>query len=178
MADKAVNCLNWTVTTHNCPGLTDTTTTHCFLPSVWEKHTAWEARSKTKPLSHNKCIRYLCQPNSLQPDEHPARNYDNFKQYPCLPPVRWLPAVKQLVLGVDHQPILAPMLRRNRNTRCRTSILISELPNTAHSCSRHGPASAWLTSERPSDVIPIPQTFTQLPAHTNTTSCWVALSNG
>ena len=26
--------------------------------------------------------------------------------------------------------------------------LIPELPNTAHSCSRHGPAIAWITSER------------------------------
>jgi hypothetical protein len=31
--------------------------------------------------------------------------------------------------------------------------LMPELPNTAHSCSQHGPASVWLKSERPENVI-------------------------
>jgi hypothetical protein len=40
--------------------------------------------------------------------------------------------------------------------------LIPELPNTAHSCSRHGPAATWLTSARPGSVIPVPKTSTLL----------------
>ena len=35
--------------------------------------------------------------------------------------------------------------------------MIAELPNTVHSCSRHGVAAARLTSERPGSIIPMPK---------------------
>ena len=35
--------------------------------------------------------------------------------------------------------------------------VIAEILNTAHSCSRDSPATAWLTSERPDKVIPVPK---------------------
>jgi len=38
-------------------------------------------------------------------------------------------------------------------------LLISEPSDAAHSLSRHGPATAWLTLERPGNVIPVPNTF-------------------
>ena len=37
--------------------------------------------------------------------------------------------------------------------------LIPELTNTAHSCSRDCPATAWLTSERPGNVTHLPKTM-------------------
>jgi hypothetical protein len=37
--------------------------------------------------------------------------------------------------------------------------LSADFPNTAHSSSRDGPATAWLTSERPDNVIPVPENF-------------------
>jgi hypothetical protein len=40
--------------------------------------------------------------------------------------------------------------------------LLPELPNTVHSCSRHGVADAWLTSARPGNVVPVPGTSTLL----------------
>jgi hypothetical protein len=40
--------------------------------------------------------------------------------------------------------------------------LIPELPNTAHSCSRHCPAPAWLTSARPGYIIPVRKISTVL----------------
>ena len=40
--------------------------------------------------------------------------------------------------------------------------LIPELRNTAHSCSRHGSAAAWLSSAWPGNVIPVPKTSTLL----------------
>jgi hypothetical protein len=42
--------------------------------------------------------------------------------------------------------------------------LIPELPNTAHSCSQDGLATAWLLSERPQSVIPVPKISTLLGA--------------
>jgi hypothetical protein len=39
---------------------------------------------------------------------------------------------------------------------------IPELPYTAHSCSRHGPAAAWLTSAWPGNVILVPKTYALL----------------
>ena len=38
--------------------------------------------------------------------------------------------------------------------------LMPEFPHTAHSCSQHGPATVWLKSERPENVIRTPETFT------------------
>jgi hypothetical protein len=38
------------------------------------------------------------------------------------------------------------------------------IPNTAHSCSQHGPATAWLTSEERGNVIPVLKTPTLLGA--------------
>jgi hypothetical protein len=38
--------------------------------------------------------------------------------------------------------------------------LITELPNIAHDCIRDGPATAWLMSERPDNVIPVPKIST------------------
>jgi hypothetical protein len=43
---------------------------------------------------------------------------------------------------------------------CYSDTLIPELRNTAHRCSRHGPAAAWLTSARPRNVMSVPQTST------------------
>lgn len=40
--------------------------------------------------------------------------------------------------------------------------LIPELPKTAHSCRRDGPATAWLPSERPGNVMPVPKISTLL----------------
>jgi hypothetical protein len=40
--------------------------------------------------------------------------------------------------------------------------LIPELPNTGHSSIRDGPATAWLTSEWPGNVIPVPKISTLL----------------
>jgi hypothetical protein len=37
-----------------------------------------------------------------------------------------------------------------------------ELPNTVDSCSEHSPVTAWLTSEWPGSVIPLPNTYTLL----------------
>jgi hypothetical protein len=37
---------------------------------------------------------------------------------------------------------------------------IPELPNTALSCSWHGPAAAWLMSAWPGNILPVPKTFT------------------
>jgi hypothetical protein len=65
----------------------------------------------------------------------------------------------------------APSFRRNlllppsdlnkaRNAYCYSDNLIPEVPKTAHSCSRHGPAAASLTSARPGDVIRVPETST------------------
>jgi len=31
--------------------------------------------------------------------------------------------------------------------------------HTVYNCSRHGPATARLTSERPGNIIPVPKTF-------------------
>jgi hypothetical protein len=41
--------------------------------------------------------------------------------------------------------------------------LIPELSTTAHSCGQHGPATAWLTSEQPDNVVLVPK---------NTCSVW------
>jgi hypothetical protein len=45
---------------------------------------------------------------------------------------------------------------------CYSDNLIRELPTSAHSCSRHGPAGASLTSARPGNVIPVPEISTVL----------------
>jgi hypothetical protein len=37
--------------------------------------------------------------------------------------------------------------------------LVTLLPNTVHSCSRHGVVAVRFTSERPSNVIPVSKTF-------------------
>jgi hypothetical protein len=34
-----------------------------------------------------------------------------------------------------------------------------------HICGQHGPATAWLTSEWPHNVLPMPKTFTLMAAH-------------
>jgi hypothetical protein len=56
---------------------------------------------------------------------------------PTLPFVQWIAGILQIYSGN----------------------LICELPNTAHICSRHGPAAAWLTSAWPGNVIPVPETY-------------------
>ena len=43
--------------------------------------------------------------------------------------------------------------------------LIPELRNTAHSCSQHGPATPWLTSEWPRNVIHSPKISTLMEEH-------------
>jgi hypothetical protein len=43
---------------------------------------------------------------------------------------------------------------------CESGNLIHELPNTAYSCIRHGPVTAWSRSARPGNVIPVPKTST------------------
>jgi hypothetical protein len=43
-----------------------------------------------------------------------------------------------------------------------TISVLSEFPNTVHSCSRHGVAAVRLTSERPGSVLPVRKTLTLL----------------
>ena len=43
---------------------------------------------------------------------------------------------------------------------CESHNLTPEFPKTAYSCGRHGPVTAWFTSERPGNVIPVPKTST------------------
>ena len=96
--------------------------------------------------------------------------------------VRWEPSCS---MRTDRQtwrsqyPFLAILLTRlstssicPRNTRyiSQTALhaadnLLAALHNTAHSCSRHGVATALLPSERPGSVIPVSKTFTVLAVH-------------
>ena len=46
-----------------------------------------------------------------------------------------------------------------------TDILLDTIHKTAHRCSQHGVANAWLGSERPGSVIPFSKTFTVLAVH-------------
>jgi hypothetical protein len=41
---------------------------------------------------------------------------------------------------------------------CYLDNLIPELPNTAYSCGLRGPATAFLTSAWPCNVMPVPET--------------------
>ena len=55
-------------------------------------------------------------------------------------------------ITIDNTTIDFLYARRNQCTRLYVKMysdnLISELRNSAHSCSQRGPATAWLTSER------------------------------
>jgi hypothetical protein len=52
-------------------------------------------------------------------------------------------------------------LCNNMSMVLRKSVnLISELLNTAHSCGRHGPVTAWFSSARPGYAISVPKTST------------------
>jgi hypothetical protein len=45
---------------------------------------------------------------------------------------------------------------------CGSDNLIPEPPDTAHSCSQHGPVTVWFWSTRPGNILPIPKTSTVL----------------
>ena len=63
-------------------------------------------------------------------------------------------------------PVLGIELRFLGRTACNLFTLqiysLPELLNTAHSCSQHGSANAWLTSEWLGVVIVVPKTSTLL----------------
>jgi hypothetical protein len=58
-----------------------------------------------------------------------------------------------------------PEVRFSGRVQKDADILIPERPNTAHICSEHGPATAWLRSEWPGITVPFPKTFTLLAVH-------------
>ena len=45
---------------------------------------------------------------------------------------------------------------------CGSDNRTPEPPNTAHSCSQHGPVAVWFGSARPGNVMLVPKTYTVL----------------
>jgi len=55
---------------------------------------------------------------------------------------------------------------------CGSGNVIPDPLQTAHSCWQHGPVTAWFTSARPGNAIPVPKTFTFLEGRVLGLSQW------